>query len=320
MLEPDKTEQIQRLMTANEVLNSPGGKFAIDNYKKLQLALQLASSSPSPIRRGTYSSADSNIAKKITILRALHFDPHLDSYTVSFYKFGETKRTEQMMKTAEILDLPGGPEAIDNYKQLYNKILPTELRPSRVLSVFDFNSVLDNYKVNIKETGEQKKIQKTMTVFDILNLQDGAKAIANYKRLHSPTTPRIFGLFNFNVALDNYTVNMLHPGETERVEKLMTSAEIRKLPGGYKAISDYKKLHDLTHEQPNATLKNLCILRFNKDQDNYTVKFSEAGKRGKCEKMFTELELLNLQGKHLYVYTFYFCLYVFLVECQRVLI
>ena len=357
LLEPDKTEQIQRSMTTYEILNSPGGTFAIDNYKK-NLSSTSSSSDvvdtvlPIPIakknldlhrNRGTYTSSDSFITKKVTILRALHFNPHLDSYTVTFYKHGETKQTEQIMKTAEILDLPGGPKAIENYKQLYTV---TELR-GRVLSVFDFNSVLDNYKVNIKESDEQKKIQKTMTACDILKLPGGAKAIATYKKL------QIFGVFNFNAALDNYTVNILQPGGTERIHKLMTTSEIRTLPGGPKAIQDYKRLHrhpnlsssnknlppnlapsnkDLPPNlapsnknlQPNLTpsnknlaptlmpsidihqllstvfeqpLKNLYIVQLNKDQDNYTVSFTETGKRKKTEKMLTRLELLTMQGE-----------------------
>jgi hypothetical protein len=285
MLEPDKTERTQKLMTTNEIMKLPGGTRALKKHDSFSWS---------------YSSNSS-----ITILRALHFNLLLDDYTVIFRKPGETKQTEQIMKTAEVLTLRGGFEAIENYNQLQQK-------HARVLSVFDFNSVLDNYKVNIMEPGAQKTIQKTMTASDILNLQFGVTAIANYKKLHSTTAPQFFGLFNFNAALDNYTVNMLQPGETERIQKLMTTSEIRTLPGGPKAIHDYKRLHptltpptltpsidiqQLLSTVPERPLKNLYIVQFNKDQDNYTVSFNETGKRKKTEKMLTRLELLNMQGE-----------------------
>jgi hypothetical protein len=291
-------------MTNNEIMKLPGGIRALKSHDSFSWS---------------YSSNSS-----ITILRALHFNPLLDDYTVTFRKPGETKITEQIMKTAEVLTLRGGLEAIENHKQLQQKC-------ARVLSVFDFNSVLDNYKVNIMEPGAQKKIQKTMTACDIVNLEHGVTAIAKYKRLlkvtDMTTAPQVFALFNFNEALDNYTVNILQPGETERIHKLMTTSEIRTLPGGLKAINDYKILHPTltiptltlptltpcTLTSPTLTpsiniqqllstvserpLKNLHIVQFNKDQDNYTVSFTETGKRKKTEKILTRLELLTIQGE-----------------------
>jgi hypothetical protein len=239
MLEPDKTERTLRLMTTNEIKTLPGGTRALKRCDSFSWS---------------YSSNSS-----ITVVRALHFNPHQDDYTVTFIKPGETKQTEQIMKAAEVLTLRGGLEAIEKYKQLQQK-------HARVLSVFDFNSVLDNYKVNIMEPGAQKSIQKTMTAFDILNLQFGVTAIANYKRLHSTTAP--------------VQATTLQPTLTPNLPPISTpSIEIHQL---------------LSFEPP---LKNLYIVQFNKDQDNYTVSFNEPRKRMKTEKMLTRLELLTMQGE-----------------------
>jgi hypothetical protein len=332
MLEPNKTEQTQKLMTIKEIQEVPGGKSALkkcDSYS------------------WSYSSNSS-----ITILRALHFNPQTNDYTVSFLKPGETKQTEQIMKAAEVLTFRGGLEAIENYKQLKQN---TEQSCAKVLSVFDYNSVLDNYKVNIIEPEAQKKIQMTMTVSDILNSQGGAKAIANYKKLrelqkkradlkkevttttaHPTLTPSI----NIQQLLPTVFENLgpkaiidyknLHPTLTPSINiQQLLPAVFENL--GPKAIIDYKNLHPTltpsiniqqllptvfenpTLAPPTLTpsiniqqllstvfeqpLKNLYIVQFNKDHDNYTVTFNETGKRKKTEKMLTRSELLTKQGE-----------------------
>ena len=55
-----------------------------------------------------------------------------------------------------------------------------------------------------------------------------------------------------------------------------------------------QQLLSTVFEQP---LKNLYIVQFNKDHDNYTVNFNETGKRKKTEKMLTRSELLTKQGE-----------------------
>ena len=132
MLEPDKTERTQKLMTMDEIKEVPGGKSALKKCDSFSWS---------------YSSNSS-----ITILRALHFNPQANDYTVVFLKPGETKQTEQIMKAAEVLTFRGGLEAIENYKQLKQN---TEQSRAKVFSVFDFNSVLDNFKVNIKESASR---------------------------------------------------------------------------------------------------------------------------------------------------------------------
>ena len=63
-------------------------------------------------------------SKKLTKLRAFNFNPDLDSYTLSFLEVGQRKKTEKLMTTAQILDLPGGPEAIEKYKKLQLDLYP----------------------------------------------------------------------------------------------------------------------------------------------------------------------------------------------------
>jgi hypothetical protein len=249
MLEPDKTERTQKLMTNNEIMKLPGGIRALKSHDSFSWS---------------YSSNSS-----ITILRALHFNPLLDDYTVTFRKPGETKITEQIMKTAEVLTLRGGLEAIENYKELQQKC-------ARVLSVFDFNSVLDNYKVNIMEPGAQKKIQKTMTAFDIVNLEHGATAIARYK-------------LKVTKCADIPKTKCADIPKTKCTLTPCTLTSPTLTPS-----INIQQLLSTVSERP---LKNLHIVQFNKDQDNYTVSFTETGKRKKTEKILTRLELLTIQGE-----------------------
>ncbi len=185
----------------------------------------------------------SSSSKKLTKLRAFNFNLDLDTYTLSFLEAGQTKKTEKLMTTEQILDLPGGPEAIEKYKKLQ----------------------LD---------------------------------------LYNSTQPRIICAFNFNSVFDNYTVKIQNPGETNQIEKLMTTSEIMNLPSGPSAIDSYKRLSHLAPMNAQATpippaKKNLSILKFDKVLKNYTVSYIEPGQRArskKTEQMLTRSELTNMQG------------------------
>jgi hypothetical protein len=78
----------------------------------------------------------------------------------------------------------------------------------------------------------------------------------------------------------------------------MTTFDILNLQFGVTAIANYKRGPvQAAKSSVEPLLKNLYILQFNKDQDNYTVSFNEPRKRMKTEKMLTRLELLTMQGE-----------------------
>jgi hypothetical protein len=176
-------------------------------------------------------------SKKLTRLRAFNFNPDLDSYTLSFLEAG--KKTEKLMTTAQILDLPGGPEAIEKYKKLelerYNSTQP------RIICAFNFNLVLDNYTVKIQHPGEAKQIEKLMTTSEILNLPSGPSAIASYKRLshlapmNSQVLPIIpaknLCILMFDKLLKNYTVSYNEPLKSKKTEKILTRSELMNMQG-----------------------------------------------------------------------------------------
>ena len=156
--EPGNTKMMEKKISMHELLECPGGTKAFETYYN-----------------GSLSKKPKNDYRK---LKALCFNADLSTYTVSYLEEGKIKKTEKLMTTAQILDLPGGPEAIEKYKALY--VDPTA---PRIICAFNFNSVLDNYTVKIQHPGEAKQIEKLMTTSEILNLPSGPSAIASYKRL-----------------------------------------------------------------------------------------------------------------------------------------
>jgi hypothetical protein len=242
----------------------------------------------------------------LRMLRVLHFNPNLDSYTLSFFTPGAKKKTEQLMTTTQIMNLPGGPEAIQNYKTLTKEKLPLKTQP-RIICAFNFNSNLDNYMVKIQNPGETSIIETLMTTAEILNLPSGASAIASYNRLShlQPINAQVvipvighlssakkskLRAFNFNPDLDSYTLSFYEAGK--KLEKLMTTAHILDLPGGYEAIEKYKKLE---LERYNTTQpKIICAFNFNLALDNYTVKIQNPGETTLIEKQMTTTEILYL--------------------------
>ena len=248
-------------------------------------------------------------SEHLRLLRVLHFSPDLDIYTLSFNETGTRKKTEKQMTTTQVLELLGGPEAIQNYRL-------SSAKKSK-LCAFNFNPDLDSYTLSFLEEGQ--KLEKLMTTAHILELPGGLEAIEKYKKLeldrYNSTQPKIISAFNFNLLLDNYTVKIQSPGETYLIEKQMTTTEILSLPSGASAIASYNRLSHLVVMNAQATTitpaRNLSILKFDKVLKNYTVSYTDPGKRArskKTEQMLTRSELTNMQGVLLVLLIYLFLL------------
>jgi hypothetical protein len=287
----------------------PGGSKAIDTY---------------------YNESLTKKPKKQNF-KVLCFDAALDIYTVSFVEAGKRK-IEKLLKASELLKLPGGALVIEEYTALYtakpvshavaalvieaNKTKERQVK-SR-LRAFNFNPDLDSYTLSFNEAGQPKKIEKLMKTGEILELPGGFEAIEKYKKLelarYNSTQPKIVCAFNYNLLLDNYTVKIQIPGETSLIEKQMTTAEILYLPSGAAAIASYNRLSHLAPMNAQVTpitpAGNLSILKFDKVLKNYTVSYTDPGKKAnskKTEQVRTRSELTNMQGVLLVLLNYFFC-------------
>ncbi len=82
--EPGITMMMKKNINARDLMQFPGGSKAIDTY------------------------LESTKKPKKQQFKALCFDAAQDTYTVSFVEAGKGKKTERLMKTSELLKLPGG--------------------------------------------------------------------------------------------------------------------------------------------------------------------------------------------------------------------
>jgi hypothetical protein len=294
--------RMKKDLSARDLMLFPGGSMAIDTY---------------------YNASSTKKPKKQNI-RALCFDAVKDTYTVSFAEAGKGKKTERLMRTSELLKLPGGAFVIEEYKALYTPNLPVVLPKAKKLpvlpkakklpvtdlplnktdlplsaydlSVSSYQPIIAKYTVQYRMPGTTTTLECQVNADELKMILGGPEAILGYiTKLQMANQPKIIGAYNFNLIMDSYTVKMIEHGETTPIEKLMTSSELLKLPGGSSAIATYKRLHA---QGPLALIPatNLYILKYDKILKNYTVSFNEPGNRTKIEQMLTRSELENMQG------------------------
>ncbi len=247
----------------------PGGSKAIDTYL-------IESSTKKPKKQN---------------IKALCFDAVQDTYTVSFVEAGKGKRTEKLMKTSELLKLPGGAFVIEEYKALYTHNA-TDLPYSAFdLCVSSFQPIIAQYTVQYRVPGTTTTLECQVNADKLKKLPGGPEAILGYiNAADLPYSAFDLCVSNFQPIIAQYTVQYRVPSTTTTLECQVHADKLKKFPGGPEAILGYIK--ELLVQQPQV----ISAYNFNLIMDSYTVKMIEHGETKQIEKLMTTSELLTLPG------------------------
>ena len=258
--EPGITRMMNKNISARDLMHFPGGSIAID----------------------TYFNASSTKKPKKQNIKALCFDAVKDTYTVSFAEAGKGKKTERLMRTSELLKLPGGAFVIEEYKALYTPNLPVVLPKAKLK------------KLPPVVLPKAKKLPPPICNLPVTDLPYSACDLC---------------VSSFQPITAQYTVQYRVPGSTTTLDCQVHADHLKKLPGGPEAILVYIKTHAYDHpvSGPEALLlpatpnqpQIISALNFNLITDSYTVKMIEHGEHGETkqiEKLMTTSELLHMPG------------------------
>jgi hypothetical protein len=170
---PGISRVLKTNINALDLMKFPGGSKAIDTY---------------------YNESLTKKPKKQNF-KVLCFDPVLDTYTVSFVEAGKRKKTDKLMKASELLKLPGGTLAIEEYKALYTPNLPAKpvVKPKNLpaksvhvlpinhpLSVSRYQAISDQYTVHYCEPGSTTILQRQVHAEQLKKFPGGPEAIEHY--------------------------------------------------------------------------------------------------------------------------------------------
>jgi hypothetical protein len=124
-MEPNKTNLTTEILTKTDLMKLPGGRFLIGDYTRflfMQRKLNVPAT-PSPVASKLPTSTPIQspcvLPSNARDLRALSFQPNLDTYTISYRVKSNGKKIEKQVTTLEITNIPGGLAAIEDYKKLY---------------------------------------------------------------------------------------------------------------------------------------------------------------------------------------------------------
>ncbi len=198
--EPGITRMMNKNINALDLMHFPGGSKAID----------------------TYFNASSTKKPKKQNFKALCFDAVKDTYTVSFADAGKGKKTEKLMRTSELLKLPGGAFVIDEYKALYTPNLPVALPKAKKLSPVVLPKAKKLPPVVLPKA---KKLPPPI----------------NLPVTDLPYCALDLCVSSFQPIIAQYTVQYRVPESTTTLECQVNADHLKKLQGGPEAILAYIK-------------------------------------------------------------------------------